>query len=100
MQTNEHGQKQNHIPTPLSEVMTVLCGEDVPSYPMVTSVLLRFVEAGRRISLQYEPRSRDAHTKLSVKKTVVLLKILYCRIVESVAADSPPCGHKHYDDLV
>jgi len=41
-------------------------------------VLLSYVEAEEAFKTS---TGRDAHAKLSVKKTVMLLKILYCRII-------------------
>ena len=42
-----------------------------------------FVKA--EAALKISP-SRDVRLKLSVKKTVVLLKILYCKIIESMCS--------------
>jgi len=63
--------------------MTVVYGEDVSSYLVVTHCLLSFVEAEEAFKMI---PGRDANAKLSVKKTVVQLKILYCRIVESMCS--------------
>jgi len=58
----------------LQNVQTCIYGEDVLLYPKVMRCTAEFHQ-GRR-SLQDEPRL-GPHTKLSLKKTVMLLKILY-----------------------
>ena len=51
--------------------------------------LLSFVEAEEAFNMN---PGRDVHPKLSVKKTVVLLKILYYRIIESTCSWSTADG--------
>ena len=71
---------------PLQQIhngMTVVYGECAPSYATVKRWAAEFRQ-GRR-ALKMSP-GRDVRLKLSAKKTVVLLKILYCKIVESMCS--------------
>jgi len=57
--------------------------EYAPSYATASAGQLSFVEAEE--ALKMSP-GRDVHLKLSVKKTIVLLKIQYCKTVESLCS--------------
>ena len=73
---------ENVPPQQIHNRMTVVYGECAPSYAMVK----RWAEFHQgRSSLEHEPQS-GLRLKLSLKKTVVLLKILYCKIVESMCS--------------
>ena len=60
--------------------ISVVFSEDVPSYPWRRVRLLSFVQTEEAFKMS---PGRDAHAKLSVKKTV---EILYCRVVESTCS--------------
>ena len=64
--------------------MTVVYGECAPSYATVKRWAAKFCHLAET-ALKMSP-GRDIRLKLSVKKTVVLLKILYCIIVESMCS--------------
>ena len=66
-----------------SHRMTVVYGECAPSYATVKRWQQSFVK--EETALKMSP-GRDVRLKLSVKKTVVLLKILYCKLVESMCS--------------
>jgi len=74
---------ENVLPQQIHNGMTVVYGECAPSYAMVRRWAAEFRQG--RSSLEMSP-SKDVRLKLSVKKTVVLLKRLYCKIVESVCS--------------
>jgi len=77
---------ENVPPQQIHNQMTVVYGECAPSYAMVKRWAAEFRQS--RSSLEDEPRSGCPSEAVceSVKKTVVLLKILYCKIVESVCS--------------
>jgi len=74
---------ENVLPQQTRNRMTVVYGKYAPSYATVKRCAAVFRQG--RSSLEDEPRS-DVRLKLSVKKTAVLLKILYCKIVESMCS--------------
>ena len=100
---------ENVPPQQIHNRMTVVYGECAPSYATVKRWQQSFVKEetalkmspgwdvrlklsvkmspGRDVRLKLSVKmspGRDVRLKLSVKKTVVLLKILYCKIVESM----------------
>ena len=74
---------ENVPPQQIHNRMPVVYGECAPSYATVKRWQQSFVKA--ETALKMSP-GRDVRLKLSVKKTVVLLKILYCKIVESMCS--------------
>ena len=73
---------ENVPPQQIHNGMTVVYGECAPSYAMVKRWAAEFRQ-GRitESALKMRP-GWDVRLKLSVGKTVVLLKILYCKIVK------------------
>ena len=74
---------ENVPPKQIHNRMTVVYSECELSYAMVKRWAAEFRQG--RSSLEDEPRSGRS-SEAVVKKTVVLLKILYCRIVESMCS--------------
>jgi len=70
--------QQTHSP------MIILYGKDVPSHAIVSTEQSLLTEAEE--AWKMSPVSLDIHPKLSVKKTDLLLKIRYCKIIESVCS--------------
>jgi len=76
---------ENVPPQQIHNRMTVVYGECAAVHhhmPRSSAGQQSYVKA--EAALKMSP-GRDVRLKLSVKKTVVLLKILYCKIVESIA---------------
>ena len=71
--------QENIQPQQIHNRMIVVYGEDVHHMPHSSVGLPSFVETKQALKMS---SGRDAHLKLSVKKTVVLGKILSCKIVE------------------
>ena len=82
-------------PQQIYKRMTVVYGEDVPSYPMVKRWAAEF-RRGRR-SFQYEPRS-GCRPKAVCKENCRAIEntVLQNHRVNVQLIDSRRCGHKHW----